>query len=200
MIRCSLYSCIAAALLLSGCRAGRDVAPAHSTSAANIAQVPGAIAQPDETTRKGDERVTKGGNTAPVPPAPDAPRWQHKEYRKNLDKKAKADAKVAKAQPRTVPLFQGRAAVNAPLATSAVAAYKPAAPVVLATDSATVQVAVAAKGAQAAAGEGNVQQRTDVAATPWWRTLLNWWPAVALAGVAVWFFWPAILALLRRLV
>ncbi|SDZ01188.1 hypothetical protein [Hymenobacter psychrophilus] len=175
---------IAAALLLSGCRTGRDVA----TGSADTMVPPTTPTGLPMAPPVGTGAMTTGLPMAPVAPAPDAPGREHRQYRKNL-----------RAQPRTVPLFQGRAAVNAPLATSVVAAYKPKAPVVLADSGSSVQVATAAKNAQAAAGPGIVQTRTDVAAVPWWKRVLGYWPWLA-AGAAVWLLWPAIMVLLRRLV
>ncbi|RFP65258.1 hypothetical protein D0N36_09330 [Hymenobacter lapidiphilus] len=77
--------------------------------------------------------------------------------------------------------------------------YKNEAPVTLATDSAVVNVATAAKNGQAAAGPGIVQTRTDAPKPSIWQRVLSYWPWLVGAGL-VWFFWPPILALLRRLV
>lgn len=184
----------AAALLLSGCRSGRDVAGGPMATGSPMAPTNGkTMASPTPPA----PQLTDNDVGQLQPPAPSAPAREHREYRKNLKQQAKAAARVAKAQPRTVPLIQGRAAVSAPLATQVQASYKPRGPVVQADTGAVVQVSTAGKNGQAQAGNGNRQQRAEPERPPWWRTLLNWWPVPAL-GLVVWLFWPAILALLRR--
>ncbi len=153
-----LCNILAAALLLSSCRSSRlgSDAPREQAAPRVAAASPaGAQAAPEKGT----------GPPAPyavAPPAPDAPGWQHRQYRRNL-----------RAQPRTVPLIQGRAAVNAPQARQVVAAYKPRAAVVLADSGSTVQVATAGKNAQAAAGEGNRQERTEAPRRTFWQRVTS---------------------------
>ena len=108
---------------------------------------------------------------------------QHRQYRRNL-----------RAQPRTVPLIQGRAAVVAPLATgSVVAAYKPRAAVVLADSGAAVQVASSRKG-PAVAGNGN----TTTTSTEHWARPFVPWVIGAVGAVGLYLLWPWLLSLLRR--
>ncbi|NVO33465.1 hypothetical protein [Hymenobacter lapidiphilus] len=137
-----------AALLLSGCKASQpERAAPHSTTAPGIiAQVPGIIAQPAQPPDLTPAQVAH------------LPARVQRQYRKNL-----------KAQPRMVPLIQGRAAVNAPAATSVATSYKNAAPVTLATDSAVVNVSTAGKSGQAAAGPGIVQTRTEAPKRTVWQ-------------------------------
>ncbi|WBO86062.1 hypothetical protein [Hymenobacter yonginensis] len=99
------------------------------------------------------------------------PRAVQRQYRKNL-----------RAQPRTVPLVQGRAAVNAPAAKQVVASYKPEAAVVLATDGAQVTTAQSKKGPAVAAGR-NAEVPMATTAESWVRPLLPY--AVGLAGLGL---------------
>lgn len=98
------------------------------------------------------------------------PRSQQRQYRKNL-----------RAQPRTVPLIQGRAAVAGNITAPVQTSYKPDAAVVLATDSAKVQVAQTKKG-PAVAGEGNTVPITTTEES-WLRPLLPY--AVGVLGLAL---------------
>ncbi|NVO30287.1 hypothetical protein [Hymenobacter lapidiphilus] len=148
---------LTAALLLSGCKASQPE-PASSTSPG--LQVPLPASKNTSSTSSASSRTASLTLpvTTPVAPAPNAPGREHRQYRRNL-----------RAQPRTVPLIQGRAAVNAPAATSVATSYKNAAPVTLATDSAVVNVAAVAKNGQAAAGSGIVQTRTEAPKRTIWQ-------------------------------
>jgi hypothetical protein len=120
--------------------------------------------------QKNSVSATASGSLTPLQVA-QLPRAVQRQYRKNL-----------RAQPRTVPLVQGRAAVNAPAATQVVASYKPEAAVVLATDSAQVTTAQSKKGPAVAAGR-DAEVPITTTAESWVRPLLPY--AAGLAGLGL---------------
>ncbi|RFP65257.1 hypothetical protein D0N36_09325 [Hymenobacter lapidiphilus] len=91
------------AVVLSGCKVSQPERPAP-----NVASSGQNVASSGQNVVSSDRNAVSshGLPYKLTPPAPDAPAKQHRQYRRNL-----------RAQPRTVPLVQGRAAVNAPAAT-----------------------------------------------------------------------------------
>lgn len=141
-----------------------------------------ATSKPAAAPTTADTLVAKLAALTPLQLA-QLPRRVQRQYRKNL-----------RAQPRTVPLIQGRAAVHAPLATTVQAAYKPRGPLVQADSGAAVNVAESRRG-PAVAGNGN--KVTAPAAEHWFRPFVPW--VLGVGGVlGLYWLWPWVLALLRR--